>query len=262
MGNGLLQDKIALVYGGAGSVGATAAATFAREGATAVLVGRTETPLEKVAEEIWVNGGKAETAVVDASDRTSVEDHLDDVLNRHGRLDVSLNATSLHGETQGTPLGSMDVDEFTLPARTALVSNFHTATAAASRMTTGGVILTMSTSAAGLSGRDRAFHKIGGFGVACAAVEAFTLTLAGEVGGDGIRVVCLRPDALPETWGGVELDATITESEAYRYMTDGTALGRMPKLQEVADTAAFIASNRAGAITGTVINLTCGSIMP
>lgn len=43
-------------------------------------------------------------------------------------------------------------------------------------------------------------------------------------------------------------------------MTDGTLLGRMPTLQEVADTAAYVASDRAGAITGTVVNLTCGSI--
>ena len=45
------------------------------------------------------------------------------------------------------------------------------------------------------------------------------------------------------------------------YMTDGTALGRMPRLQQVADAAAFAASDRAGAMTGAVVNLTCGSIM-
>jgi NAD(P)-dependent dehydrogenase (short-subunit alcohol dehydrogenase family) len=75
-------------------------------------------------------------------------------------------------------------------------------------------------------------------------------------------VVCLRPDALPETWGsGIELDIEITQSEAYAYMSAGTALDRMPKLQEVADTAAFAASGRGGAITGAVINLSCGSVM-
>jgi NAD(P)-dependent dehydrogenase (short-subunit alcohol dehydrogenase family) len=44
-------------------------------------------------------------------------------------------------------------------------------------------------------------------------------------------------------------------------MQDGTLLGRLPRLQEVANAAAFIASDRAGAMTGTVANLTCGSIV-
>jgi NAD(P)-dependent dehydrogenase (short-subunit alcohol dehydrogenase family) len=258
----LLENKIAIVYGAAGNVGRTVARTFAREGARVVLAGRTAETLKTVAEQIRADGGHAETAVVDASDRKAVDDHLDAVIGEYGRIDISLNATSLHGEKQGTPLRRMDVEDFSLPTRTALVSNFHTATAAANRMSAGGVLITLSTSAAALSGRDRRFHRTGGFGVACASVEEFTRSLAGEVGPDGIRVVCLRPDALPETWGsGIELDIEITQSEAYAYMSAGTALDRMPKLQEVADTAAFAASGRGGAITGAVINLSCGSVM-
>ena len=42
---------------------------------------------------------------------------------------------------------------------------------------------------------------------------------------------------------------------------DGTALGRLPRLTEVADTAAFVASDSAGAMTGAVVNLTCGAIV-
>jgi enoyl-[acyl-carrier-protein] reductase (NADH) len=45
------------------------------------------------------------------------------------------------------------------------------------------------------------------------------------------------------------------------YMYAGTALGRLPRLEEVAGAAAFSGSDIAGAITGTIINLTCGSIM-
>jgi enoyl-[acyl-carrier-protein] reductase (NADH) len=44
-------------------------------------------------------------------------------------------------------------------------------------------------------------------------------------------------------------------------MSEGTVLGRLPTLQQVADTAAFVASDLAGAMTGAVVNLTCGSIM-
>jgi 3-oxoacyl-[acyl-carrier protein] reductase len=259
----LLPDKIAVIYGGGGSVGGAAARAFAREGAYVVLAGRTREPLEEVAGEIRAAGGAVDTAVVDAADLAAVEQHLDAVVADKGRVDVSMNATSLHGELQGTPLREMAVEDFTLPAVTALSSNFCTATAAARRMTAAGsgVIITMSTSASGLSGRDRSYHRTGGFGVACAAVEEFTRSLAGEVGRDGVRVVCLRPDALPETWGPAALDPEHSIHEAYQYMTAGTALGGLPTLRQVGDAAAFVASDRAGAMTGTIVNLTCGSIM-
>ncbi|MBA3800596.1 MAG: SDR family oxidoreductase [Geodermatophilaceae bacterium] len=121
-----------------------------------------------------------------------------------------------------------------------------------------GRILTLSTSAARLSGREQRFHATGGFGVACGAIETFTRVLAGEVGPRGVRVVCLRPDALPETWG---LDRPIEETPHGKFMTDGTVLGRMPRLAEVGDTAAPTASDRTSALTRTVVNLSCGSVL-
>jgi len=256
----LLEDKVAVVYGAAGAVGSTAARTFAREGARVFLAGRTRDPIEKVADEIRSAGGLAEAAVVDALDPEAVEAHLEALTASTGRIDVSMNATSIRGDLQGTPLREMTVDDFTLPAMTGLRSNFCIGTAAARRMSEAGsgVIVTMSTSASGLSGRDRRFHATGGFGTACAAIEEFSRSLAGEVGEHGVRVVCLRPDALPETWGARETEPV---KRAYQYMTDGTAMGRMPTLQEVADAAAFVASDRASAMTGTIVNLTCGSIM-
>jgi NAD(P)-dependent dehydrogenase (short-subunit alcohol dehydrogenase family) len=256
----LLENNVAVVYGAAGSVGSHAARTFAREGARVFLVGRTQATLEHVADEIRGAGGLAETAVVDALDPDAVDFHLGELVDAAGRIDISMNATSLRGDLQGTPLREMAADDFTMPAMVGLRSNFCTGAAAARRMTAArsGVIVMMSTSASGLAGRDRRFHASGGFGAACAAVEEFTRSLAGEVGPHGVRVVCLRPDALPETWG---LRDEEPESPVYRYMTDGTALGRMPTLQQVADAAAFVASDRAGAMTGTIVNLTCGSIM-
>jgi 3-oxoacyl-[acyl-carrier protein] reductase len=256
----LLDNKVAVIYGAAGAVGSTAARTIAREGAHVFLAGRTETTIEQVAHDIRSGGGKAEAVVVDSLDSDQVEEHLDGLVASTGKIDISLNATSLRGDLQGTPLREMTVDDFTLPALTALRSNFCTGTAAARRMTEAGsgVIVTMSTSASALSGRDRRFHATGGFGAACAAVEEFTRSLAGEVGPHGVRVVCLRPDALPETWEGRDTEPVMA---AHRYMTDGTALGRMPTLQQVADAAAFVASDRAGAMTGAIVNLTCGSVM-
>lgn len=261
----MLQGKTAVVYGAGGHVGGAVARAFAREGASVYLAGRTLAGLEAVAEEVRAAGGTAETAQVDALDKRAVEGHLGAVVERAGRLDVSFNAVSIRGDLQGTPLLELSAEDFATPVLTGVRTHFLTATAAARRMAAqgSGVVLTLSSSSSALSGRDRRFHRTGGFSTACAAVEAFSRSLAGEVGPQGVRVVCLRPDALPESWGeyGEVEGGSRHKGEVWRYMESGTALGRLPTLAEVADAAVFAASDRAGALTGTVLNLSCGSVM-
>lgn len=252
----LLKNKNAVIYGAGGHVGSSVARAFALEGARVFLTGPTPAKVEAVAEEIRAAGGTAEVAEVDALDPRAIEAHLEEVVKEAGWIDVSFNAAWIRGDLQGTPLIEMTWEDFTTPVLTGVKTHFLTATAAARHMVRrkSGVILTLSSSAAGLSGRDRRFHKTGGFSTACVAIEGLTRSLAGELGPHGIRVVCLRPNALPETWAE---DPT----EVRTYMEDGTALGRMPTLEEVGNAAVFAASDRAGAMTGAVVNLTCGSIM-
>lgn len=254
----LLNGKVAIVYGGGGRVGGAVARAFAAEGATVFLAGRTLAKLREVADEITAAGGVAEIAQVDALDAQATEQHLDEAVARAGRVDISFNAVSLRGDLMGTPLRAMTLADFTTPILTAATTHFLTATAVARQMVRrrAGVVLTLSTSASGLSGRDRKFHKTGGFGAACAVIEELTRSLAAEVGPLGVRVVCLRPDAIPETWSPEDQAGPSRD-----YMTDGTVLGHLPTLQQVADAAVFAASDRAGAMTGTIVNLTCGSIM-
>ncbi|MCI0395913.1 MAG: SDR family oxidoreductase [Chloroflexi bacterium] len=252
----LLKDKNAVIYGAGGAIGSAVARAFARDGAKVFLAGRTQPQLEALAEEISVAGGAAEAAQVDALDPQAIEEHLDAILKKAGRIDISFNAIWIRGDLQGTPLIQMPSEDFTLPILTGVKTHFLTATAAARHMVRkkSGVILTLSSSSAGLSGRDRRYHLTGGFGTACAAIEALSRSLAGELGPQGIRVVCLRPDAIPETWSA-------GADEVRTYMENGTVLGRLPTLDEVANAAVFMASDRASAMTGTIANLTCGSIM-
>src|SRR5947208_891047 len=94
----LLAGKTAIIYGGGG-----VARTFAREGASVFLVGRTREKLAEVAGEITSSGGAAEVAAVDALDERAVDDHVRDVVSRAGKVDVSFNLIN-RGDVQGTPL--------------------------------------------------------------------------------------------------------------------------------------------------------------
>jgi NAD(P)-dependent dehydrogenase (short-subunit alcohol dehydrogenase family) len=266
----LLENKNAIVYGAGGAIGGAVARAFAREGARVFLAGRTLSTLDRVAEEISAAEGVAETAQVDALDEQAVEKHVGEVVEQAGSIDVSFNAISIR-DVQLTPLVEMSREDFMSPILTGATAHFLTARAAGRRMVEqgSGVILTLSTSAASLSGRDRRFHLSGGFGVACAAIEALTKQLAAELGPRGVRVVCLRPDAIPETWPDEFRDhvfdagdgAGRTGAEVRAYMEGGTLLGRLPTLAEVANVAAFMASDRASAMTATVANISSGSVV-
>jgi len=107
---------------------------------------------------------------------------------------------------------------------------------------------------------------VGGAAPAWAAVEAFSRSLALEAGPAGVRVVCLRSHAIPETplieanFATAGPAAGVTPAQFRSIVEQGTPLKRLPMLAEVADTAAFVASDRAGSMTATVVNLSAGSI--
>src|SRR5438876_8036094 len=91
-----LKDKIAVIYGAGGGIGGAVARTFAREGAKVFLTGRRRTTIEPVAKDIVSAGGIAETAEVDALDETVIDKHLQFVMGKAGRVDISFNAIGIH----------------------------------------------------------------------------------------------------------------------------------------------------------------------
>ncbi|QDB80461.1 SDR family oxidoreductase [Georgenia wutianyii] len=263
----LLTDKTAVVYGGAGAIGSAVARTFAAEGAVVHLAGRTLATLEEVAGEIRAAGGQAHAAVVDALDGGSVAQHAAAVIAESGGIDVSLNAVGVD-HVQGVPLTELRLADFELPVRTYTRTNFLTATTVARHMGRrgSGVVLLLSTTAA------RVAMATDGFGPANAAVEALAVQLAGEVGPRGVRVVALRPDGIPETarhgshvarvWARMAERAGMTLAELLE--SPGAPNGLLPgpvRIQDVADAAAFLASDRAGGLTATTLNLSGGAVL-
>src|SRR6478672_4674729 len=129
----LLDNKTAIVYGGGGHIGSGVARTFAAEGATVFLVGRTLQTLERVAAEIGSSGGRAHVAALDCLDEDAVEGHAKAVVNQSGGIDAAINLTS-RGDVQGTRLLDMPADDFLRPTVTGLRANFVTARVVARHM--------------------------------------------------------------------------------------------------------------------------------
>jgi NAD(P)-dependent dehydrogenase (short-subunit alcohol dehydrogenase family) len=258
----ILEGKTAIIYGGGGGIGGGVARTFAREGAKVFLVGRTRERLDAVATDITSAGGSTEVAVVDALDEQAVDDHVQDVVSNAGRVDVSFNLIS-RGDVQGTPLVELTMDDLLRAVVTGLQSSFITARAAARRMIAqgSGVILHLnSASGAG------AMAGMGSTGPADAATEAFMRYLAAEVGPHGVRVCGIWTAGVTETLSKEKLTAvggtTAPEPQTAEAMIAGmAALCRTPRLADVAEVAAFLASDRAAGMTGTMANVTCGLVL-
>jgi NAD(P)-dependent dehydrogenase (short-subunit alcohol dehydrogenase family) len=259
----MLENKTAVIYGAGGAIGGAVARAFAREGASLFLTGRDAAKLDATVAEIVAAGGVAEAAQVDALDERVVEQHLDGVVERAGRVDISFNAIGPGPAHDRMPLTETAADAFARPIAFYTSCNFITATAAARRMSGqgAGVIVTLTA----VPGRMPA-NLIGGAAPAWAAVEAFSRSLALELGPAGIRVVCLRSHAIPETpliaenFATAAAAAGVTPAEFQAILEQGTLLKRLPTLAELADTAAFLASDGAGAMTATVANLSAGGI--
>jgi NAD(P)-dependent dehydrogenase (short-subunit alcohol dehydrogenase family) len=260
----MLQDKVAVIYGAGGAIGGAVARAFAREGAKVFLTGRLWAPVEAVAQDIVSAGGFAVAAEVDAVDEQAVDRHLESVIERAGRVDISFNAIGIpNTKIVGVPLVDLAVEQFSLAVMVYTTSYFLTARLAARHMipNRSGVIMTVTAlhSRTGLA-------LVGGYGPAQAAKEALTRHLSAELAPQGIRVVGLRPQGMPETRTIKEAFEPRAEAlgmtwgQFQEFLAGRTHPRRLMTLPEMADVAAFMASDKASGMTGTTVNLTMGSL--
>lgn len=258
---GMLSGKNAIIYGAAGGIGSGVAHAFAREGARVHLAGHHEGPLQALATAIGEAGGEAEVSVVDALDETAVDAQVASVVDRAGSLDVSFNLIT-RGDVQGIPLIDMSVDDVMRAVDQGLRTNFLTARAAARQMSEQGSGVVLHLNSASGAG---ALAGMGSTGPADAAVESFMRYLAAEVGPNGVRVCGIWTAGVRETMTTekiAEVDTTGFDAEkAIAMISEMSVLGRPPALAEVAETAVFLASDRATGITGSMTNVTAGLVV-
>jgi NAD(P)-dependent dehydrogenase (short-subunit alcohol dehydrogenase family) len=259
----MLKDKVAVLYGAGGAIGGAVARAFAREGAKLYLTGRHLAPVQAVAKDVVSAGGSADAAEVDALDEQAVDKHLQLVIEKAGRVDISFNAVGIPNPKMRVPLVEMDVEQFFLPIATYTRSYFLTARLAARRMVANrsGVIMTV-TATPSRTGTP----LIGGGGPAMAAVEALTRSLSAELAPQGVRVVGLRPQGMPETgrikesFGLYAKASGMTWDQFQESLASRTHTRRLSTLEEMANVAVFMASDQASGMTGTVVNLSMGSL--
>ena len=259
----ILKGKTAIVYGASGAVGGAVAKAYAREGARVVLAARRREPLEAIAEEIRSVGGEAEVTLVDVMDKSQVDAHLAAVVGNAGPVKLMFNGVSWD-DTQGELLSEMDFGHMLTPVTLAMTSWFHTGTAVARHMgdNGGGAIIGITANV----GRVPVGY-IGGFGIACAAVENFLRQLGIEEGPKGVRVCWVRspgsPDApgVRDVWQMRANELGVSFDDVHREFAMGTPLRRITALAQVADAAVLLSSDLAAGMTATMANATGGGLI-
>lgn len=240
---GLLEGKVAVIYG-AGAIGSGVASAFTHEGARVHLTSR--------------RAGEGVVAV-DALDERAIEAHLDSV----GKVDVIFHAVGFSHDATGQPLTSVDARQVARLVSDSVTSWLLTARCAARRMlpSGSGVLLTVTAVPARTGSM-----LLAGYGAAMAAKDALTRDLSMELAPRGLRVVGLRPHAIPETpciRRAFEPRAAATKrtwEEWQSMLAARTHRQRLLRLEELTRVAAFVASDGASALTGTNVNLTMGNL--
>ncbi len=262
----ILAGKYAVIFGAGGSIGAAVAKEFAAEGAQVFLVGRTKPNLEDVAKQINASGGAAQAAVLDTLDDVAVNRYIDGIVAQTGKIDIVLDVTGPLAKEYGNGKTAVDlpVEEFMVPLSTMVRSRFITARAAARHMVgqKSGVIIFVTGSPARP-------HVPGAtaIGAAFGAIENLTGNLAFELSPLGVRVVCIRTTAnvdsrsIQDTMEMMATRMNISREQASAQIAQLNFLKVPATVQDTANAAVLIASDRARMLTGTVVNASAGAAL-
>ncbi len=241
---GVLTGRRCLITGAASGIGAAIAAAFAREGAVLALTDRDADRLEANT----VAG--ASTHVADLTDAEAVRTLVDTVVERHGGIDVLVNAAGILTEV---PLVEMDLATWQTMIDTDLTSVFLTCRAVVPHMLDagGGRVINIASQLAQKGGEGLTHYS-----AAKAGVLGFTKALAREVSNRGVLVNAIAPgpiatpliDGLSDEWKRAK------EAEL--------PLGRFGSPEEVAPTAVLLASDPGGNLyTGQTLGPNSGDVM-
>jgi 3-hydroxybutyrate dehydrogenase len=258
-----LDGQIAIVVGAARGIGAAIAHTFAREGASIVLVDleKMKPELDGEVQEITREGGKATAIVADCTDDRQVNAMVNETLRRWGKIDILVNSAGLRGPL--VPVQEITEQEWDSVLDVNLKAVFLCCRAILKVMIkqTSGSIVSIS----GTAGKEGMALR----GSLCAAkwgLLGLTQTIAKEAGPHGVRANVICPGGMDEP----DLRAMYAErakglgmefSELEKSVLELTPLRKYAKHDEVAKAALFLASSDSSHTTGESLNVSGGRLM-
>jgi 3-oxoacyl-[acyl-carrier protein] reductase len=250
-----LKDKVTLITGGAAGIGKATAIRFTEEGATVIICDVNAAAGLKTVQEL---GPNADFYEVDITNRQLVQDWVDDVAARFGRIDVLVNNAGVLRDNQlvkvkgGELVKQMPEADFDLVIAVNLKGVFNCAQAVAPHMIKGGggVILN-ATSIVGLDGNFGQTNYV----ATKSGVIGMTKVWARELGRHNIRVNAVAP-GFTATEMVMQMPEKILEG-----MKAHTPLGRMGQPRDIANAYLFLASEEASFISGVVLRVDGGIVV-
>ncbi|MHC5226594.1 3-oxoacyl-ACP reductase FabG [Ignatzschineria sp. LJL83] len=241
-----LQGKVALVTGATRGIGKAIAENLVRDGAFVFGTATSEKGAAAISEYL---GDKGQGLVLNVTDQASIESVLETIAKEKGAPNILVNNA---GITKDQLLMRMKDDEWNDVILTNLTSVFALSKAVLRPMmkARSGRIINIS-SVVGITGNAGQTN----YAAAKAGVIGFTKSMAKEVGSRGITVNCVAP-------GFIDTDMTkdLPESVKEALLTN-IPLARLGEPEEIASAVAFLASEKAGYITGETINVNGGMLM-
>lgn len=247
------EGKVAIVTGGARGFGAAAASKLAQEGATVVLADVCEpSGAAEVLSAIEASPGKARFIRTDVGKRDQVEAMFAAVLAEFGRVDILLNNAAT---TVRKPLLELEVADVAKTWDVIQWGTFHCSQLAARDMVArgeGGSILVISSVMA-----ERPFPLSTAYNGAKAAVNHMAGTWAAELVKHRIRVNVIEPG-----WIDTPGEHILYTEEELQEGAKRLPMGRLGRPEEIAEAVVFLASSRASYITGTILRVDGGILLP
>lgn len=244
------EKKVALVTGAGRGIGRAIALALAKEGAEVILncCGSKERA-EEVKKEIEEQGGSAKVYPCDVSDFSACEIMCQDVIREYGRVDILVNNA---GITKDGLIMGMKEEDFDAVIRVNLKGTFNTIRHLSRQMQKQrrGRIINIASVSGVLGNAGQA-----NYAASKAGVIGLTKTMAREFASRGITVNAVAP-------GFVDTEMTQVLSEKIKERAcSQIPLGKFGKPEDIAEAVAFLASDRAGYITGQVLSVDGGMSM-